>query len=281
MAEIISINSPEVPHFQEVQDPEAIKQAEKRKVVFSAIFAGIFLTIIWIAFAFDAFFDLNLARFGLEPRTLKGLQGILFSPFIHGDLNHIASNTLPLFILTTALIYFYRDVSLKVLVYGILLSGIITWVIGRESYHIGASSLIYVLVSFIFFKGLRTQYYRLMALSFAVVLLYGGMLWYVFPQPEIVGESSISWEGHLAGLLTGFVFAMQFKTPDYVKDIQFEWEKPEFNPQEDAFMKRFDENGNFVNPPKPEEIEAEYEEVVSEPIKYVYVFREATDDNKH
>lgn len=245
------------------------------------IIPTVMLLLNWLIFYVDNSFHLNLDVHGIYPRTFSGLQGVVFSPFLHGDLNHIASNTLPLFILTTALIYFYRDVSLKVLVYGILLSGIITWVIGRESYHIGASSLIYVLVSFIFFKGLRTQYYRLMALSFAVVLLYGGMLWYVFPQPEIVGESSISWEGHLAGLLTGFVFAMQFKTPDYVKDIQFEWEKPEFNPQEDAFMKRFDENGNFVNPPKPEEIEVEYEEVVSEPIKYVYVFKEATDDNKH
>ena len=245
------------------------------------IIPTVMLLLNWLIFYVDNSFHLNLDIHGIYPRTFSGLQGVVFSPFLHGDLNHIASNTLPLFILTTALIYFYRDVSLKVLVYGILLSGIITWVIGRESYHIGASSLIYVLVSFIFFKGLRTQYYRLMALSFAVVLLYGGMLWYVFPQPEIVGESSISWEGHLAGLLTGFVFAMQFKTPDYVKDIQYEWEKPEFNPQEDAFMKRFDENGNFVNPPKPEEIEVEYEEVVSEPIKYVYVFKEATDDNKH
>jgi membrane associated rhomboid family serine protease len=239
------------------------------------------LLLNWFVFYVDNSFHLNLDLHGIYPRTFSGLQGVVFSPFLHGDLNHIASNTLPLFILTTALIYFYRDVSLKVLVYGILLSGIITWVIGRESYHIGASSLIYVLVSFIFFKGLRTQYYRLMALSFAVVLLYGGMLWYVFPQPEIVGESSISWEGHLAGLLTGFVFAMQFKTPDYVKDIQYDWEKPDFNPQEDAFMKRFDENGNFLNLPKPEEIEVKEEQVVSEPIKYVYVFKEATDDNKH
>ena len=78
------------------------------------------------------------------------LQGLIFSPFLHGSLNHIANNSIPLFILTTALIYFYRDISLKVLFYGILLSGLITWVIGRESYHVGASSLIYVLVSFIF-----------------------------------------------------------------------------------------------------------------------------------
>ncbi len=232
------------------------------------------IILIWIIFYVDNSFHLHLNEHGIFPRTISGLQGVIFSPFLHGDLNHIASNSLPLFILTTALIYFYRDVSLKVLGYGILFSGIITWVIGRESYHIGASSLIYLLVSFIFFKGLRTQYYRLMALSFAVVLLYGGMIWYVFPQPEIVGESSISWEGHLAGLVTGFIFAMQFKTPDYVKDIQYEWEKPEFNPQDDAFMKRFDEDGNFVNLPKLEEIEVEQVEVSSEPIQYVYVFKE-------
>jgi membrane associated rhomboid family serine protease len=237
------------------------------------------LLLNWFVFYVDHSFHLNLDVHGIYPRTFSGLQGVVFSPFLHGDLNHIASNTVPLFILTTALIYFYRDVSLKVLVYGILLSGFITWVIGRESYHIGASSLIYVLVSFIFFKGLRTQYYRLMALSFAVVLLYGGMIWYVFPQPEVVGESSISWEGHLAGLLTGFVFAIRFKTPDYVKDIQYDWEKPDFDPSTDAFMKRFDENGNFVNPPKPEEIQVEYEEILSEPIQYVYVFKENKEED--
>ena len=135
------------------------------------IIPTVMLLLNWLIFYVDNSFHLNLDIHGIYPRTFSGLQGVVFSPFLHGDLNHIASNTLPLFILTTALIYFYRDVSLKVLVYGILLSGIITWVIGRESYHIGASSLIYVLVSFIFFKGLRTQYYRLMALSFAVVLL--------------------------------------------------------------------------------------------------------------
>ena len=244
------------------------------------IIPSFMLLLIWFWFYVDNSFHLHLNEHGILPRTFSGLQGVVFSPFLHGDLNHIASNSLPLFILSTALIYFYREVSLKVLVYGILLSGMMTWIIGRESYHIGASSLIYVLVSFIFFKGLRTQYYRLMALSFAVVLLYGGMIWYVFPQPEIVGESSISWEGHLAGLLTGFVFAMQFKTPDYVKDIQYEWEKPDFNPQEDAFMKRFDENGNFVNLPKPEELEVVEEEVVSPPIQYVYVFKEHKEDEQ-
>lgn len=242
------------------------------------IIPTVMLLLNWFIFFADNSFHLHLDVHGIYPRTFSGIQGVFFSPFLHGDLNHIASNTLPLFILSTALIYFYRDVSLKVMVYGILFSGIITWVIGRESYHIGASSLIYVLFSFIFFKGLKTQYYRLMALSFADVLLYGGMVWYVFPQPEIAGESSISWEGHLAGLVTGFVFAMRFQTPDYIKDIQFEWEKPDFNPDDDDFMKRFDENGNFVNLPKLEEIDVIAEEIIQPELKYIYHFIENKND---
>lgn len=228
----------------------------------------ILLVMIWGVFFVERSFNVDLSSHGIAPRTLSGLQGVLFSPFLHGNLNHIANNSFPLFILTTALIYFYREVSLKVLVYGILLSGLITWVIGRNSVHIGASSLIYVLVSFIFFKGMMTQYYRLMALSLTVVMLYGGLIWYIFPEVD----KQISWEGHLAGVIAGFVFAIYYKTPDYVKAIQYPWEKPDFNPEDDMFMKHFDENGNFVNTPEPEE---EPIEVLQQPaLTYVYEYKE-------
>ena len=232
------------------------------------------LIMMWSVFFFENSFNVDLTSHGILPRTVSGFQGVFFSPFLHGSLNHIANNSIPLFILTLALIYFYRDISLKVLFYGILLSGIITWVIGRESYHIGASSLIYVLVSFIFFKGMMTQYYRLMALSMAVVMFYGGMIWYVFPDID----KTISWEGHLDGLITGFFFAAYYKTPDYKKDIQYNWEKPDFNPEEDMFMKHFDENGNFVNTPEPdEEIQVDYLPPI---FTYTYVLKEASEDNK-
>ncbi|MGG7036955.1 MAG: rhomboid family intramembrane serine protease [Flavobacterium sp.] len=213
------------------------------------IIPSILLMVVWSVFFIEKNFNLDLGSHGILPRTFSGLQGVLLSPFLHKDIEHISNNSIPLFILTLALIYFYRDISLKVLFYGILLSGFITWVIGRSSYHIGASGLIYVLVSFIFFKGMMTQYYRLMALSLTVVMIYGGMIWYVFPEVD----KSISWEGHLAGFISGFLFAAIFKTPDYKDSIQYEWEKPDFNPEEDLFMKHFDENGNFVNTPKEEE----------------------------
>jgi membrane associated rhomboid family serine protease len=231
---------------------------------------AIILIIMWFIFFLENSFNVDLTSHGILPRTVLGLQGVFFSPFLHGSLNHIANNSIPLFILTTALIYFYRDISLKVLFYGILLSGLITWVIGRESYHIGASSLIYVLVSFIFFKGMMTQYYRLMALSMTVVLFYGGMIWYVFPDID----KTISWEGHLSGLITGFFFAAYYKTPDYKKSIQYNWEEPDFNPEDDKFMKHFDENGNFVNIPNEEEIL----ENPSPTINYIYEFKETSKE---
>ncbi|MFZ4436457.1 MAG: rhomboid family intramembrane serine protease [Flavobacterium psychrophilum] len=231
---------------------------------------SLLLVLMWMVWGVEQVFRIDLAEHGIHPRTFTGLQGVLFSPFLHANLQHLANNSIPLFVLGTALIYFYRELSLKVLVYGILFSGLLTWVMGRNSIHIGASSLVYVLVSFIFFKGLYTQYYRLMALSLTVVLVYGGLVWYVFPSPITTGELQISWEGHLAGLLVGLVMAIRYQTPDYVADLQYPWEKPEFNPEEDPFMKHFDEHGNFVNTPAPEE-EVSTEHATTD-LNYVYTY---------
>ncbi|UMY66964.1 MULTISPECIES: rhomboid family intramembrane serine protease [unclassified Flavobacterium] len=203
---------------------------------------------MWFVFGLQSTFHHSFDFLGILPRHWSGLPGIVFSPFLHGNLGHIASNTPPLLILIAALVYFYRRLSLKVLLFGILLSGFITWVIGRDSYHIGASGLVYVLVGFIFFKGLMTQYYRLVALSFAVVLMYGGLIWYMFPGID----EAVSWEAHLGGMISGFAFAVLFRTPNYHDDLLFEWQRPDYDPSNDKFMQRFDEQGNFVNPPPPE-----------------------------
>lgn len=229
-----------------------------------------FLSVLflWIVFWAGLNFHLNLETYGIYPRTFEGLRGILFSPFIHGSIEHLYNNSIPLLILIAALRFFYRNQAFEVLGYGVLLSGFLTWVIGRESYHIGASGLIYVLVSFIFFKGIKTRYYRLVALSLMVILLYGSMVWYIFPDVE----EGISWEGHLAGLITGFAFAMVVKTPEYKKIFRYDWEDPDFDPTGDKFMERFDAQGNFVNLPKPEETEVTAEILTTTHPEYEVIY---------
>ncbi|MEL1252570.1 rhomboid family intramembrane serine protease [Flavobacterium sp. DGU38] len=208
-----------------------------------------FVLILWIIYWIQIRFDFDFYQNGIYPRDFSGLQGVLFSPFIHENLNHLYNNSIPLVVLLPALQFFYSKQSVGVIGYGILFSGLITWLIGRENYHIGASGLIYVLVSFIFFKGIQTRYYRLVALSFAVILLYGGMIWYVFPDVD----QNISWEGHLGGFITGFGLSLCYKAPEYAKPIVYDWQRHDFDPAQDPFMKHFDENGNFINTENPDE----------------------------
>jgi membrane associated rhomboid family serine protease len=237
-----------------------------------------FVLLLWLVYWVEVKYNIYLNDYGILPRTLTGLRGIVLSPFLHGSLEHLYNNSIPLFVLIAALRYFYRKQALQVIVYGVLLSGFITWLIGRESYHIGASGLIYVLVSFMFFKGIQTGYFRLVALSLTIIVLYGGMIWYVFPDVE----QGISWEGHLGGLISGLLFSKIYSTPEYEKQIVYDWQRPDFDPQNDAFMKRFDENGVFVNPPPPEpepeeeiKIEPEAEMFPPRPIiRYVYTYVE-------
>lgn len=197
---------------------------------------------IWFIFWVEFHFGLNLKSYGIFPRRLEGLLGILCSPFIHGSLSHLYHNTIPLLVLSMALIYFYRSVSLRIFFLGIIFSGILTWCIGSPAYHIGASGYIYVLMSFLLFKGLLSNHYRLIALSLLVVFLYGGMIWYIFPLKE-----NMSWEGHLSGFFIGLWFAFRYQniTP---KPEQYPWEKPDYNEKNDPFLQHFDADGNFIEP---------------------------------
>lgn len=224
-----------------------------------------FVLTLWLVFWYELHFHESLSHFGVYPREVFGLKGILFSPFLHGDLEHLANNSIALFVLLPILRYFYKEQSFVVLFLGILFSGLGTWLLGRPSYHIGASGLIYSLVSFIFFKGIFTKYYRLVALSFTIVILYGGSVWYMFPHVK----EGISWEGHLAGFSVGLVLAVLLKTPQFGKTIFYEWQQPDFNPEHDPFMRNFDEKGNFNPPPKPEDVIKDY---FNSSMKVVYEF---------
>ncbi len=204
-----------------------------KKVLLIPVLAVI---VIWFVYYIEIKFGFNFNKYGVYPKTLKGLRGVFLSPFIHSDTKHLLNNSVPLVVLLSGLFYFYQKIATKVLIFGLILTGFFTWIIGRPSYHIGASGIIYLLVSFIFFSGIFRKHFRLIALSLIVVFLYGSMVWYVFPV-----EERISWEGHLSGFLVGFLFAIVFRRMGPQPEKFNFTENPEFE-------QLFDEDGNY-NPP--------------------------------
>jgi membrane associated rhomboid family serine protease len=214
-----------------------------KKVLLIPILA---VVVIWFIYYIEIRFGFNFNKYGIYPKTLKGLRGVFLSPFIHSNTKHLFNNTIPLVVLLSGLYYFYQKIATKVLLTGLLLSGLLTWSFARPSYHIGASGIIYLLVSFIFFSGIFRKHYRLIALSLIVVFLYGSMVWYIFPV-----EERISWEGHLSGFLVGFLFAFIFR--------RMGPQPEEFTFTENAeFEQLFDSDGNF-NPPSEESEEKKLE----------------------
>ncbi len=210
----------------------------------------LFLFLIVFVFWIETRFDLNFNYLGILPREAIGLRGILLGPFIHSDVNHLFNNSIPLFVLGMALFYFYPHIRWKVMLWGLILTGLLTWIIGRPALHIGASGVIYMLTAFLLFKGIFSKQYQLTALSFAVIFLYGSFLWYVFPI-----DPKISWEGHLSGLIVGFLFSILFRT-DHLEKIKYAWEHEDYDSEKDAFLQQFDDEGNFIEKPieKTEEI---------------------------
>ena len=202
----------------------------RRKVMFSAIFAGILLLLIWLTFFFDRFFGLDLNRFGLRPHSLNGLLGIITAPFLHGgdgypfslkDFQHILSNSLPLFLLLTGAIYFYRGTAFKMLVLVWFITGAGVWIIGSSgTNHIGASGIVYGLAAFMALSGIIRNDTRLMSISFLTIFLYGGMVWGVLPL-----KPGVSWESHLFGSIGGIISAILFRNEGPVKRKYFEDEE--------------------------------------------------------
>ncbi|MFT4850256.1 MAG: membrane associated rhomboid family serine protease [Sediminicola sp.] len=246
--------------------------SETNKLKFSLdviIVPIMFVLLMWIVFWAEIRYNWDFNFLGINPRKLKGLPGIVLGPFIHSNLQHLFNNSMPLFVLSTALFYFYKNLRWKVLIYGLLLSGLLTWIIGRPAVHIGASGVVYMLAAFLLFKGIFSKQYQLTALSLVVVFLYGGLLWYLLPI-----DPKISWEGHLSGFGVGLVFAFFFKEIP-IETKKYDWEKDDYNPEEDDFVKQFDENGNFI-----EKVADEPQEVEQVQVRIVYTYRKEVENGK-
>ncbi len=202
----------------------------------------LFVLIVGLIHLMQYVFEVNFTHFGIYPRNINGLIGIVSSPLLHGDINHLFNNSIPLLILGSALFYFYKKIALKVAFWIYLMVGVWTWVYAREAYHIGASGLLYGLFSFLLISGFIRKNTELIALSFAVTFLYGSLVWGIFPI-----DIKISFEGHLSGFLAGIILAVYYRKQGPQKIEHFWPEEDENNDDETEAADLEDVNQQEVN----------------------------------
>ncbi len=186
---------------------KAKQEAARLKAAFSLALG--FAVLLWLIKLTEVLLDIHLAQYGVLPRQLSGLIGVLFAPLIHGSWQHLVANTLPVIILLTALLYGYPKAAKRALPVFYLGTGIIVWLFARQVYHIGASGLTFSLMFFISVLGVLRRDKQAIALALLVFFLYGGMLGGLVPN-----ENNISYETHLAGFCLGVLLAFILRGAD-------------------------------------------------------------------
>lgn len=251
-----------------------MRPEEKKRFLSSIIFPTLLVAAMWLVKVAELAFDTRFVTLGIMPQKVSGLVGIITAPFIHGDIAHLSANSLPIWVLTSMLFYFYRPIAWKTFLMIWFITGVWVWFWGRESYHIGASGVVYGLASFLFFSGLIRRDNSLLAITFLVAFLYGSLVWGIFP--EIFPEKNISWESHLMGMISGVVIAIYYRGEGGPQPKKYSWD---FEDDEDD-NDEDDENAYWNKPlKKPVKMEPKKKEPEKkEPFEINYVYKEKKKD---
>ena len=209
---------------------------------------------MWVFFFLQQIGWFPNCRGAIIPLTPEGLKGVLFAPLLHGNLEHLVGNSLPIVILMFLLFQFYPKIAKQVLVTGWLATGLLVWLLppidiftGRYNYGciIGASGIVYVLAFFLFFGGVFRWNTKLLTISLLVALYYGGLIWGVFPEEffyRLSAPSKISWQSHLSGAVVGVVLAFIFRKSGERKK-RYIWEFPNYyNEKDDKLWQEYIKN---------------------------------------
>lgn len=210
---------------------------ELRRMLLAAVIPTFLLFIMYLLKALEVGMEWDFTRLGVYPMQKRGVFGIFAHPLIHSSFKHLLANTIPLFFLSWCLFYFYRHIASYILFSVWIGCGMLTFLIGKPGWHIGASGIIYALAFFLFFSGILRKYVPLVAISLLITFLYGGMVWNMFPQ---FAKETTSWEGHLSGAIAGTFCAIGFmkqgpQRPDpFANEEESEdtSENPESEPEE-------------------------------------------------
>jgi len=207
-------------YFEQREELHNIPKDFEKELFFHSILKSIIIvTLLWIVFLINDIFGLHWNEYGMHPRNPEGLLGIFTMPFLHGDYAHLFSNSVPLFVLLFSIFYFFYKKASLILLVTWFVAGVLSWIIGTEGIHIGASGVVYALAFFLVTISVLKQETKLMAYSLIIIFLYGSIVWGFFPQ--LFPDKHISWEGHLAGAITGIVLAFFYRKEGPEKKVYF------------------------------------------------------------
>ena len=228
-----------------------LKNSISKKAIFYPL---TMLLAMWFFFLLQNHGFFENCSGAIIPLNPDGLKGILFSPLLHGSLEHILGNSLPMVILMFLLYQFYPKIANTVFFTGWIAVGLLVWLLppidlltGEYRYIcvIGASGLVYVLAFFLFFSGVFRWNMKLLTISLLVVLYYGGLVWGIFPEElfsNLQEPSKISWQAHLSGAIIGSVLAFMYKNIG-LKKKKFVWEYPNYySEKDDKLWQEYKEN---------------------------------------
>lgn len=200
-----------------------------------------FVAVLWLVKLIELSGPGDFSWLGVYPHSVRGLVGILTAPLVHGSFEHLIFNTLPTFFLLTLALFNYPAATRRALPLIWLGSGIGIWLIGRASWHFGASGIGTGLMYFLFLLGLVRQDRNALTIALAVFFLYGGMLLGVLPH-----EVEVSWEAHMSGAVFGALAALLWRGLDApTPEPKRSWELEE----EDAAN-----DGDTFEPPRPDDV---------------------------
>ncbi len=225
----------------------------RRHLLESLRFPTFVIVVLWVVHSYQYLTGFDAGMYGIMSRRVWGLSGIFTGPLVHGSWGHLISNSFPMFVLTAITFYFYRKVAMQAFWIIYFMTGAAVWLLARPVSHIGASGVVYGILSFIFWTGIFRRSLRSIILAGIVMLIYSGMFFGLLPDQE-----GISWESHLLGSIAGIVTAFWFKSE--LEDEETERRHHPFADEEGVEKQYFLPRNAFEKTKAQRQWEAEEEE---------------------
>ncbi len=228
-----------------MQTNTAIPLRETPQLKRAGLIALAFVVVLWLVKLVETLGGYDFSEFGVRPQQWYGLLGILTAPLVHGSYEHLIMNSMPLAVLLTLARFNYPSGSWRALIFIWIVGGIGLWLIGRPSWHIGASGVTHGLMFYLFVLSLLRRDRYAIATALVVFFLYGGMVVTILPR-----EPGVSWEAHLSGALAGAIAAFLWQKRDPPALVP----RPSWELEEEAAAAAAEAEANTYELPRPAQV---------------------------